>query len=725
MKIKIYIINLHKLILLLFIFPSIGLTQYSSEIKIKIDSLNQEIKTSQVDSLTLKALIALDEIIYLADPELDYQLNLRIDSLSKLNIGHGLSKSEEKTFLIASGFALRNLGIIYKKRGDLSMSLESYSSSLEINKELGDSSGVANSYNGIGNIYLDQGNYAMAIVYYTKSLIINEKSNNIKGAANNYINIGTIKRNQRNLDDAITYYSKALKLYSQIKADRGIAGALNQLSGVYTDQGKYSLALKYISESYNIFKNTSNQTGMAEALISKGEIYLKTGNYNKALETLKNAMLVSEEIKDKNAICKSLGTIASVHLKLGNLELSKEYGNRSMNLAQEIGSKLRVYDASKVLWEVNKKMGDSDSALKMYELFISIKDSLDGEENKKAVIQQEFKYKYEKQVVADSIKSIEKNKIKDALLVAEKAENKQYLLEAKQQKLIKYILYTGLLFALIFGGFIYNRFRVTNKQNIIIQVQKEKVEEKNKEILDSINYAKRIQTAILPPSKIVKQYLPSSFILYKPKDVVAGDFYWLEHKDGEVLFAAADCTGHGVPGAMVSVVCNNGLNRSVREYGLSDPGLILDKTRSIVIEEFEKSEEDVKDGMDIALCSLSNKTLKYAGANNPLWIIRNGEVIETKANRQPIGIFDKQHPFITHVIELKKGDTIYIFSDGYVDQFGGDKGKKFKVKAFRALLLSIQDKPMEEQRLLIDSTFEVWRGELEQIDDVCIIGVRI
>jgi serine phosphatase RsbU (regulator of sigma subunit)/Tfp pilus assembly protein PilF len=701
------------------------LSQYSSEIKIKIDSLNKEIKTSQVDSLTVKALIALDQIIYLADPELDYQLNIRIDSLSKLNIGHGLSKSEEKSFLIASGFSLRNLGIIYKKRGDLSKSLESYTSSLEINKELGDSNGVANSYNGIGNIYLDQGNYAMAIVYYTKSLIINEKSNNIKGAANNYINIGTIKRNQRNLDDAIMYYSKALKLYSQIKADRGIAGALNQLSGVYTDQGKYSLALKSISESYNIFKNTSNQTGMAEALISKGRIYLKTGNYNKALETLKNAMLVSEKIKDNNAICKSLVNIASVHLKLGNLELSKEYGNRSMNLAQEIGSKLRVYEASKVLWEVNKKMGDSDSALKMYELFISIKDSLDGEENKKAVIQQEFKYKYEKQIVADSIKSIEKNKIKDALLIAEKAENKQYLLEAKQQKLIKYILYTGLLFALIFGGFIYNRFRVTNKQNIIIQVQKEKVEEKNKEILDSINYAKRIQTAILPTSKVIKQYLPSSFILYKPKDVVAGDFYWLEHKDGKVLFAAADCTGHGVPGAMVSVVCNNGLNRSVREYGLSDPGLILDKTRQIVIEEFEKSEEDVKDGMDIALCSLSNNTLKYAGANNPLWIIRNGEVIETKANRQPIGISDIQKPFITHVFELKKGDTIYMFSDGYVDQFGGEKGKKFKVKALRTLLLSIQDKPMEEQKLLIDSTFEIWKGELEQIDDICVIGVRV
>ena len=162
--------------------------------------------------------------------------------------------------------------------------------------------------------------------------------------------------------------------------------------------------------------------------------------------------------------------------------------------------------------------------------------------------------------------------------------------------------------------------------------QKHEVESKNKEITDSITYAKRIQSAILPPEKVVKESLEDSFILYKPKDIVAGDFYWLEQKNGKVLFAAADCTGHGVPGAMVSVVCNNALNRSVREHGLTDPGKILDKTREIVIEEFEKSDEEVNDGMDIAICSLEGNSLQYAGAHNPLWVIRNGAILETKAN---------------------------------------------------------------------------------------------
>ena len=212
---------------------------------------------------------------------------------------------------------------------------------------------------------------------------------------------------------------------------------------------------------------------------------------------------------------------------------------------------------------------------------------------------------------------------------------------------------------------------------------------------------------------------------FKPKDIVAGDFYWVEQVGDTVLFAAADCTGHGVPGAMLSMLCNNALNRSVREYGITDPGKILDKTREIIIAEFEKSDEHVKDGMDISLCALNGNKLLFASAYNLLWIIRNSDVIEIKGDRQPIGNSDNPQPFTTHSFELEKGDIFYIFSDGYVDQFGGKKGKKLKAKAFRELLLNMRDKPMDEQRENLDSAFESWRGELEQIDDVCVIGVKV
>jgi serine phosphatase RsbU (regulator of sigma subunit) len=302
-------------------------------------------------------------------------------------------------------------------------------------------------------------------------------------------------------------------------------------------------------------------------------------------------------------------------------------------------------------------------------------------------------------------------------------------------------LYAGLLLVFIFSGFMYNRFRVTRKQNKLIALQKKDVELKsmlvekanselsikNKEITDSIIYAKRIQAAILPPRNKIETYLGQSFVIYQPKDIVAGDFYWLEIKDDKVIFAVADCTGHGVPGAMVSVVCNNGLNRSVREYGLTRPNEILDKTRDIVIQEFDKSEEDVNDGMDISLVSLdfNSKILQWSGANNALIIVRGSEVIEIKADKQPIGKYVKAKPFTNHELELVKGDVIYAFTDGFHDQFGGPNGKKYLYKRFRELLLKNASLDMKTQQTNFVNVFNEWKGENEQVDDICIIGVRI
>jgi len=294
--------------------------------------------------------------------------------------------------------------------------------------------------------------------------------------------------------------------------------------------------------------------------------------------------------------------------------------------------------------------------------------------------------------------------------------------------------------------------------NVEITAQKKIVEEKQKEILDSIAYALRIQTAILPPQKIVKQHLENSFILYKPKDIVAGDFYWMEtvqladglisglanenkFKNNQlinssanqlILFAACDCTGHGVPGAMVSVVCHNALNRAVREFGLTKPAEILDKTQEIVLENFSKSEEDIKDGMDISLCALHlNKvqnfdkvTLQWSGANNPLWLVHNGEFIEIKADKQPIGMNEDSKSFTNHTFELALGDTIYIFSDGYADQFS-PTDKKLMKKNFKNLLLSMQDKNMYEQHDYLNTYIENWKGNMEQTDDILVIGVRV
>lgn len=266
------------------------------------------------------------------------------------------------------------------------------------------------------------------------------------------------------------------------------------------------------------------------------------------------------------------------------------------------------------------------------------------------------------------------------------------------------------------------------ESNNLLSKSNEKNEALLTEIKASISYAKGIQSAILPSSRIVKEYLDDSFILYIPKDIVAGDFYWMEVPEngstGEILFAVADCTGHGVPGAMISVVCNNALNRAVREFALRDPGAILNRTREIVQEEFAKSEEVLSDGMDIALCSLKGDELRYAGAHNPLLLVRRGELIEVKANKQPIGRFVHMEPFQTHILTLQDGDCVYLFSDGFADQFGGAQGKKFKPGAFRELLSGFGEESMERQRDILAEAFHQWKGDLEQVDDVCVVGFR-
>lgn len=283
-----------------------------------------------------------------------------------------------------------------------------------------------------------------------------------------------------------------------------------------------------------------------------------------------------------------------------------------------------------------------------------------------------------------------------------------------------------------------SNIKITQQNNEIIQQRdeiqraKDEIQEKSDDIMASIKYAKRIQDAILPSDELVKSYLPESFVLYLPKDIVSGDFYWIQERDGKVLFAAVDCTGHGVPGAFVSIVGHNHLNEALKEAGFIKPGNILNYLNQAVTKTLHQRYEvtQVRDGMDLALCSIdrTNMLLQYAGANNPLYIVRNGELLETKATKRAIGSpygAEQMPTFTNHEIEVQKDDAIYVFSDGLADQFGGPKGKKFKYKQFRDLLVSISSKPMEQQKELLHSALKDWMQDYEQIDDICVIGVRV
>lgn len=681
--------------------------------------------------------------------------------------------------------------------------------------------GLARAFNTFGNIYSDQGIYTDALENYFASLKIKEEIGDKKGIASTYNNIGIVYKTQGNLPDALSNYLASLKIKEELGDKQGIASSYNNIGNIYHLQGEFTQALENYSASLKLFNEIGFKAGMVSLYINIGSVYYnqakkemdKIKQNNLLAEARKNyiaSLTISEEIGDKRGIAATFINIGAIELMQKNSIKAKEYANKALQISKNDGGKEILKDSYSLLTDVERSLGNYQKAFENFQLFILLRDSLFNEENTKKTVQMQMQFGFDKKMAADSIANAKSQEIKEVEI------NKQKI-EIKAKRFQQFGLIGVLVLVVIFAGFMYNRYRITQNQKKIIELQKHEVEkqkeivdEKNKEITDSIQYAKRIQNAILPPIKLVKEFLPQSFIVYKPKDIVAGDFYWMEtvssldgglkvgdkhptnssrkigtgsQRENIILFAAADCTGHGVPGAMVSVICNNGLNRSVREYGITDPGKILDNTRKIVIQEFEKSDDVVKDGMDIALCSLefnvqslkspksqtSNSkletvaTLQYAGANNPLWIIRpyviasattqshsneqivslpslvrndgkvekvvrndvNFELIEIKPNKQHIGKIENPQPFITHTIELQKNDTIYIFTDGYQDQFGGEHEKKFKSSKLKELLLNIQEKTMNDQQEIIIQTFEKWKGNAYQIDDVCVIGVRI
>jgi serine phosphatase RsbU (regulator of sigma subunit) len=460
------------------------------------------------------------------------------------------------------------------------------------------------------------------------------------------------------------------------EADRRVGGSawlLQNIGSVFEINGEIDSAFSYYFKSLEMRESIDHHLGQYFVLRAIGELYNQTGNPSKALEFYNRSIKIGRKH----------------NFKYG---LDGSYYQRSL------------------IW---KQTGNFENAYEDLNTYLILSDSLQNEESSKLIMKQTMKYEYDK---------------KEALAKAE--QEKKDAIDAKEKQLQKYYLFSvigGLIILIVFMIGLYNRFTTIRKHNKIVDFQKRQLEEKQQKILDSIDYAKKIQTAVLPPKKLIKEYFNNSFVYYRPKDIVAGDFYWMEQVNGKILFAVADCTGHGVPGALVSIVCNNGLNRSVREYGLEKPSEILEKTNEIIISEFKKSDDNIRDGMDISLCALDfeRNQLQWAGANNPLWIVRNGKILITKGDRQSIGFSSMPKPFTNHEVEINSGDMIYIFSDGYKDQFGSEKRVKYKSNNFRQLLISISDKNMEEQRKLLDLTFENWKGDYEQIDDVCILGVLV
>lgn len=574
------------------------------------------------------------------------------------------------------------MGNAYHLRGEFTRAFDCYNSALQISLANKLPRNAVSSYVNLGYVHADQDNYELARKNYklgiaelmrikrTDTLLRSDSSN----LSNLYNNLGVIFFDEGKPDSALVYYFVALRIRQKLGIQHNIAGSLSNIGGVYHEKKEFKKSMQYHLQALSI--DSVNTAPIVYSNLSSS--YYHERNYSKALY----------------------------------------YANKALAAGQSGMEQYVLVELYMNLFRAHARQDHIDSAIHYGQLALALKDTISRGETKRIVSEAVEKYESEQKEL--------KIQQQDA--------------ELQRQSTQKIAFGVGFAFLLVFFIIVYRGYRQKQRANREILHQKLLVEEKQKEIIDSISYAKKIQDAYLPTIDVFHQVFPQAFLLFKPKDLVSGDFYWfytIPEGSGAcsntVMLAVADCTGHGVPGALMSMVCSNALNEVVVQRKIYDPGQVLDEARRIIIRSL-KSEagSEQKDGMDIALCRFNKETgeLWFAGANNPLWIISpgNGEAYTLNAlkpNKEPVGIFDRQSPFTTQQVQLQQGDSLYLFSDGYADQFGGEKGKKFKYAALQQLLLQHAGQPMQQQGEILAREFEAWQGDHEQVDDVCVMGIKL
>jgi len=591
-------------------------------------------------------------------------------------------------------------------------------------------SGLAEVYNVIGNIQTDLSNSEAALNYNLKALKLREEMNDSFAMASSLINIGKVYYNLKEYQKANDYYQQSLLIREKINDLAGIAACYNNIANYYGDQGENQKALDYLKKSLEIKEKLGNKKAIAYTLNNIGSIYTSLNEHVKAREYYTKSYELKKEVKDARGMLSSLTNIGVSYYYTNDLKNAVKYFVLSSDEAQKVGAKDIELSSYQNAAETYSELKDYKNAAKYYSLSLDLKDSILSIESSKALHEMQAKFNYEKQE-------------KEIYIL--KQEKEIQALDVAQTKLIKNGFIIGFVLILIITFIIYSRYQLKQKANQKLELQKQEIirqhnelntaysqiETKNKDITDSIKYAKRLQEAILPTVEFERTFNSNGFIFYKPKDIVSGDFYWMWKNENLIYIAAVDCTGHGVPGAFMSIVGNNLLNQAVKEHHLVQPSKILDEVNKGVTETLRQYEEEsnVKDGMDIALCCLNTDTLElqYAGAFNPIWVITGGQLNELKGDKFPIGAFigEKVNFFKNNSIQLKKGDQFYMFTDGYADQFGGEKGKKYKYRQMQEQLMLNSLKTMPEQRAILEKNFSAWIGDLEQVDDILVMGIKV
>lgn len=555
-------------------------------------------------------------------------------------------------------------------------------------------SGLAKCYTSMGVIYWYQGMYNQAQDYFYKNIKLSKELGDEEGMAASYGNLAIIFDELGRLDSSLHYYKKALAIYSRDNNLMQLASCYDNMSLIYLQKKDFENALAFHGKGFDIRKNIADTMGIMASMENLGSIYIKQNKPDKAIEV----------------------------------------SNQVLGIARRFQAKEDVKYALFNLRDAYEMKGDIKSAYRIQKQLMGLKDSIRNIENMNHIAEMEARFKNKEQ-------EAELGEIK---LQQKLREQENEISNRKKNSLIIILVISGVSFLLV-STLIFKRFKDKQKvaeelekkntaiesQKLIIDKAYAELAEFNKNITDSIRYAKRIQQAIFPTKDKMQRCLPDSFVFFQPKDIVSGDFYWMENSGDDVYFALVDCTGHGVPGAFMSIVGVNLLNQALFESKLTSPAQILNQINIGLEATVKQTEEEsvIRDGMEITLCKWNRKKNEFvfAGANHIMYQVRNGELITHRGDKHPIGASytDMHRDFTNVTIDIQKGDMFYLTSDGYPDQFGGPKGKKFKFKQLEEKFVQISNESLPLQKEQLSKTFNDWKGAYEQLDDVLVMGVRI
>lgn len=582
---------------------------------------------------------------------------------------------------------------------------------------------LASSYNILANCYYFKGLYPEAITNYLNALKLFELIQSKTRIANTYNNIGNTLHRQKRFEEALDYHKKALKMRQELMDSANMAISFNNIGNIYHSFKKYSEALNNHFAALTIKWRQNDTAQMIISYSNIGDVYASLLQLDSAVKYL-NLALHLNNLSSKNLEDEEIAYInlSRAYYNSNKYSLAEQFGKKALLLSSQIGDSETKLEAFDLMSKIYESLGDFKSSLNYHRQYVWFKDSLFSAENLNKTFAEQYQYKYEKQLNEEKLEQAKK----EAELQAEKKTQKQILL-----------LVVGiLLIAIIFSVFLFRSNVQKQKANIKVTAQSKLLQEKQKEVIDSINYAKRIQDAILPDEQKIEAAFHQAFIYFKPKDIVSGDLYWFAQVTTTTnnplkltVIAVADCTGHGVPGAFMSLLAMELLNQSIKNPHINSPAELLNHMNQRISEDLNKNKKGkINDGLDIAVCAIDEATniMYFAGANRPVLVIRNNTIEEIKPTKSSIGGFSSSdQTFNDFQFQLQKGDKLYLFTDGITDQFGGTNNKKFTKKQLTTFLLSTNHLSLNEQHVSFTKLMDDWKGVNEQTDDMLLMGVEV